>query len=150
MIYEAKNTEDTELLGKALAVALKSGGKNRAFVALYGEMGVGKTAFTRGFCSALGIKNVKSPTYTVVNEYVGEKKVYHFDFYRITDEDDLYSIGFDEYVESDGYCVGEWCERIPYALPKDKITVTVSRIQENDNHRKIEISGIDNVNISLQ
>lgn len=143
MIYEVKNTEETESVGKTIATALKSSGKDRAFVALYGEMGVGKTAFTRGFCSAFGIKNVKSPTYTVVNEYAGEKKVYHFDFYRIKDEDDLYSIGFDEYVEGDGYCIGEWCERIPYALPCDKITVTINRKAENENYRKIEILGID-------
>lgn len=143
MIYEVKSPEETELLGKALATALKSSGRDRAFIALYGEMGVGKTAFTRGFCSAFGIKNVKSPTYTVVNEYSGEACVYHFDFYRIADEDDLYSIGFDEYVEKEGYCVAEWCERVPYAIPSDKIRVTITRTAKNERHREIEIVGID-------
>ncbi len=143
MLYVAKNTEETELLGKRLASALLDRGIKRAFIAYFGEMGVGKTAFTRGFASHFGIKGVKSPTYTVVNEYRGKANIFHFDFYRISDEDDLYSIGFDEYTERDGYCLGEWCERIPYAIPSDRIEVKISRSDKGEQIRNIEINGID-------
>ena len=90
-----KCTAETEAFGAAVAKALNAAGIKRAFIALFGEMGVGKTAFTRGFASYFGISGVKSPTYTVLNEYRGKAKIHHFDFYRITDGDDLYSIGYD-------------------------------------------------------
>ena len=105
MIFYTNLDTETEAVGKALAVALERDGRDRAFIAMRGEMGVGKTAFTRGFASHFGISGVKSPTYTIVNEHVGRAKLYHFDMYRITDGDDLYSIGYDDYVESDGYCI---------------------------------------------
>ena len=90
-------------------------------------MGVGKTAFTRGFASFFDISGVRSPTYTVVNEYRGRKNIYHFDMYRIESEDDLYSIGFDEYIYSDGYSIAEWCENIRDDIPDDAVSVTISR-----------------------
>ena len=142
MLFRTNCAEETEMIGEKLASALLKN-KKRAFIAMRGEMGVGKTAFTRGFARALGISGVKSPTYTVVNEYRGEADLFHFDFYRIGDEDDLYSIGFDEYIEREGYCLGEWCERIPYAIPSDAIEVKISRSDKNENIRNIEINGID-------
>ena len=102
-------------------------------------MGVGKTAFTSGFASYFGISAVKSPTYTVVNEYVGDKRIFHFDMYRITDGDDLYSIGYDEYIESDGYCITEWSENIEDFIPSDAIFVTIERVDGNESERKIRI-----------
>ena len=140
MIYTTNGAEETESVGRELAKKLDTGGAKRAFIALRGEMGVGKTAFTRGFASHFGISSVKSPTYTVVNEYKGRVSIYHFDMYRIDGEDDLYSIGFDDYIEKDGYCIAEWSENISDFLPSEVIFVTISRTENNENERKIEIT----------
>ena len=99
MIYYTKSAAETEELGRRLAEALDTRKVARAAIAMRGELGVGKTAFTRGFASYFGILGVKSPTYTVVNEYRGRVRIFHFDMYRISDADDLYSIGYDEYIE---------------------------------------------------
>ena len=136
---------ETEAVGTALARALEKGGVRRAFIAMRGEMGVGKTAFTRGFASHFGVAGVKSPTYTIVNEYRGRVRIFHFDMYRITDSDDLYSIGYDDYVESDGYCIAEWSENIESDIPSDAIFVTISRTDDAEG-RRIEIS-YENISI---
>ncbi len=130
--HRAKNEIETEKAGRDLAQLLDNRKIHRAFIALRGEMGVGKTAFSRGFASYFDIKGVKSPTYTVLNEYRGRVSVHHFDFYRITDGDDLYSIGFDDIIEQDGFCLGEWSENIEDFLPDNTITVTISRIMPNN------------------
>ncbi len=130
---------ETEAVGAALARALEADGVRRAFIAMRGEMGVGKTALTRGFASHFGVAGVKSPTYTIVNEYRGRVRIFHFDMYRITDSDDLYSIGYDDYVESDGYCIAEWSENIEGDIPSDAIFVTISRTDDAEG-RRIEIS----------
>jgi tRNA threonylcarbamoyladenosine biosynthesis protein TsaE len=130
---------ETEAVGAALAEALEKNGVRRAFIAMRGEMGVGKTAFTRGFASHFGVAGVKSPTYTIVNEYRGRVRIFHFDMYRITDSDDLYSIGYDDYVESDGYCIAEWSENIDSDIPSDAIFVTISRTDDAEG-RRIEIN----------
>ncbi|MBQ9736047.1 MAG: tRNA (adenosine(37)-N6)-threonylcarbamoyltransferase complex ATPase subunit type 1 TsaE [Clostridia bacterium] len=128
---------DTAQAGAALAERLLAEGKARVFIALYGEMGVGKTAFTRGFCSALGIAGVHSPTYTVVNEYLsGKHPVFHFDMYRITDADDLYSIGYDDYLSRDGFALCEWSENIREEIPADALSVTIERT-DGENGRRI-------------
>ena len=98
MTFYTGSAEETEEVGKRLASALENNKQKRAFIAMRGEMGVGKTAFTRGFASHFGISGVKSPTYTIVNEYRGKVRIFHFDMYRITDGDDLYSIGYDDYM----------------------------------------------------
>lgn len=139
MIYTTNNAEETEKVGFSLAEKIDTDARARAFIALRGEMGVGKTAFVRGFASYFGIKGVKSPTYTVVNEHIGKRKIFHFDMYRIESEDDLYSIGFDEYVESDGICIVEWSENISEFIPDDALTVTISRVDGDESKRKIEI-----------
>jgi tRNA threonylcarbamoyladenosine biosynthesis protein TsaE len=110
-----------------------------------GEMGVGKTAFTRGFASHFGINGIKSPTYTIVNEHVGKVKIFHFDMYRISDGDDLYSIGYDDYIEADGYCIAEWSENIEKEIPEDAIFVTISRVDGDIEGRRIEID--ENISI---
>lgn len=143
MTFFTSSDKETEAIGAALAAALARDGHGRAFVAMRGEMGVGKTAFVRGFASHFGISGVKSPTYTVVNEYAGSVRIFHFDMYRLSDEDDLYSIGYDDYVERDGYCIAEWSENIEHMLPEDRITVAISRT-DGDCGRKIEID-YDNV-----
>jgi tRNA threonylcarbamoyladenosine biosynthesis protein TsaE len=136
---------ETEAVGAALARALEADGVRRAFIAMRGEMGVGKTAFTRGFASHFGVAGVKSPTYTIVNEYRGRVRIFHFDMYRITDSDDLYSIGYDDYVESEGYCIAEWSENIEGDIPSDAIFVTISRTDDAEG-RRIEIS-YENISI---
>ncbi len=126
-ILFSKATEETEQIGRALAEELLAAGKKSAFIALYGDLGVGKTAFTRGFVSVICPARVKSPTYTVVNEYRGGViPVFHFDMYRIDGEDDLYSTGFYDYLES-GYLLAEWSENIPFALPPSRIAVTIEK-----------------------
>ena len=139
MVYISKSYEDTKKIGYELAKKLDTGALTSRFIALRGEMGVGKTAFTSGFASYFGISGVKSPTYTVVNEYVGQKRIFHFDMYRISDGDDLYSIGYDEYIEADGYSVCEWSENIEDFIPEDAIFVTIERASGDVSERKITI-----------
>ena len=133
---------ETENFGRSLAQAIIDGDLPK-FVAMYGDLGVGKTAFVRGFCSVLcPTSTVKSPTFALVNEYrctadgKSVKKVCHFDMYRVTDEDDLYSIGFYDYLRDDIICIAEWCELIPYAIPDQHIKVTIEKINF-DTERKI-------------
>ena len=135
--FHTKSVEETELVGRDLAVGLEKG--KPVFVAMYGDLGVGKTAFVRGFASVLSPgARVKSPTYTVVNKYDGEIPLYHMDVYRINDEDELYSIGFDDYVQN-GICVVEWSENIPDSIPRDAICVTIEKEGENFEGRKITV-----------
>ena len=122
--------EETEALGMQLARDMTAHGSTLPrFVALYGDLGSGKTAFVRGYTSVIAPKvAVRSPTFTIVNEYRGGTvPVFHFDMYRITGEDDLYSIGFDDYVDS-GICLSEWSENIEFALPEEYIRVEISRV----------------------
>lgn len=150
MIFKTCSAQETEDIGARFAAALDTGGVRSAFVALRGEMGVGKTAFTRGFASHFGITAVKSPTYTVVNEYRGKAPIFHFDMYRIESEDDLYSIGYDDYIERDGYSIVEWSENIDDMIPHDAIFVTILRIPGNDSGREIKIEmGEKYENISI-
>ncbi len=135
----------TEKLGQELAQALTQNQELPKFIAMYGDLGVGKTSFVRGFCSEL-CKGavVKSPTFALVNEYKccsghKEKKVYHFDMYRISGEDDLYSIGYYDYLDDNCFCIAEWCEMIPFALPEKYIKVSIDKL-DFENRRSIKIS----------
>lgn len=138
MTYYTKCDTETEAVGAALGRELDERQIKRAFIAMRGEMGVGKTAFVRGFASYFEISGVRSPTYTVVNEYSGNARIFHFDMYRISDGDDLYSIGYDDYVEKDGYCIAEWSENIEDYIPGGAITVSIYRT-EDENRRRIDI-----------
>ena len=143
MTYRVKSDVETYEIGRQLAEKLTILNKKRAYIAMRGEMGVGKTVFTRGFVSHFGRANVKSPTYTIVNEYkLPSTRVYHFDLYRIEDGDDLESIGYHDYVESEAYCIVEWSERVPEYIPDDAITVTISRVSEDESARDIDIEGV--------
>ena len=139
LVYKSLNTEETEKIGERLARTLFEKKVNRAFIAMRGEMGVGKTAFSRGFCRFFGIKGVKSPTYTVVNEYRGMVRIFHYDMYRITSEDDLISTGYDDYCEADGFVIAEWSENIEELIPYDAIFVTIERDVEDESYRNIKI-----------
>ena len=138
MVFITNSAEETEKIGERLCNALIKANKKKAFISMEGEMGVGKTAFTRGFAAPLGIRSVKSPTYTIVNEYRGTSNVYHFDMYRISDADDLYSIGFDEYTEKDGYCIAEWSENITFALPDERYDITFRKTGETSREITVE------------
>ena len=126
---------ETEEIGKELASMLVPGD----FVALCGDLGAGKTAFTRGLASVLAPLDVSSsPTYTIVNEYRSGKTLFcHFDMYRIESEDDLESIGFYDYPESAIFAV-EWCEKTPYILPETYYKVTILKT-DNADTRQITI-----------
>ncbi|MBP5231618.1 MAG: tRNA (adenosine(37)-N6)-threonylcarbamoyltransferase complex ATPase subunit type 1 TsaE [Clostridia bacterium] len=133
----SSSTEETERIAANLAESLKPG----SVVALYGEMGAGKTAFARGVVRALCpecLPLVHSPTFAIVNEYVGKHaSVYHFDFYRIRSGDDLYSTGYDEYRDRGGVLLTEWSEKIPEAIPEDAVRVRLEKLSETE--RRIEI-----------
>ena len=126
-IYTA-SPEQTERAGAQLAQKLLDNSALPRYIALYGDLGVGKTAFTRGVCQVLcpGAA-VRSPTFALVNEYRGKLPVFHFDMYRITGEDDLYSIGYDDYLLRDGVILVEWSENIPFALPDEFLRVTITK-----------------------
>ena len=126
---KTSSAAETEALGAELAKMIKEDATLPRFIAMYGDLGVGKTAFVRGFASILAEGSaVRSPTFALVNEY-GDKKcpVYHFDMYRIIDDDDLYSTGFYDYLAGRGICITEWCENIPFALPDRYLTVKIEK-----------------------
>lgn len=145
LVTNVSKVEQTEKIGYDLALEINSDTSLPRFVAMYGDLGGGKTAFVRGFTLALAPDViVKSPTFALVNEYkckknIVTKRICHFDMYRITDEDDLYSIGFYDYLCDDSLCIAEWCELIPYALPKAYIKVEIEKT-DFEGGRKITIS----------
>ena len=137
MTFTTDSTEQTEALGAAIARTL---GEKRAFIALYGEMGAGKTAFVRGLASVLSPESrVKSPTYTLVNEYRrGKIPFFHFDLCRLSSADELDSFGFFEYADK-GHVAVEWADVLGGDLPPGAITV---RISQNGDRRTFEIEGL--------
>ena len=137
--------DETESVGAALANTLLENASLPRFVALFGDLGVGKTAFVRGFTKSVAPNaRVKSPTFALVNEYKGESlSVFHFDMYRIESEDDLYSIGFYDYADRGGVCLTEWSENIEYALPENYIRIEITKnSEENTDSRRIVASVI--------
>ena len=134
------SANDTIEFGKSVARAVEKG----AVISLVGDLGAGKTTFTKGVARGLGIMdNVTSPTFTILNEYVGEeKKLYHFDFYRIEDPDELVELGFEDYFPSaDGLTIVEWAEKAPSVLPKKFYQITFEKI--DDDKRKIVFEEIE-------
>ncbi len=134
----SNSANETEQLGERVAKALKG----KEVIALFGGLGMGKTAFTRGLARGFGIdEGVSSPTFALVNEYRGSVTVYHFDMYRVQTWDDLYSTGFFDYI-GNGVLVIEWSENIEGALPDDAVRVTIQR-GAHDEQRIFTIEGID-------
>lgn len=130
---------ETEALGEKIAARL-SGGE---VLALFGGMGMGKTAFTRGLARGLGVADgVSSPTFALVHEYHGRLSVYHFDMFRVTDWDDLYSTGFFDYLESGGVLVIEWSENIEGALPVNAVRIEIQN-GAAENERIFQIEGME-------
>ncbi len=113
--------EEMLALGQRLGKRLRRG----AFVALYGDLGAGKSVLVRGAASALGIDSVSSPTYTIVQEYPSDPPLFHFDAYRLSDADELYAIGFDDYLNRNGILFIEWANLVPECLPKKRLDVLI-------------------------
>ena len=136
MEFITNSPQQTEALGAALGQRLKPG----TVLAYQGDLGAGKTAFTRGLARGLGAtEQVTSPTYTIVNEYLsGRMPLFHFDMYRLGSEDELFDIGWEDYLDRGGVCAVEWSENVWGAM-EDAIVVTISRIDEDT--RKIVIEG---------
>ena len=138
MDYLTHNEIETEALGETLARRLGPGD----VVAYRGDLGAGKTAFTRGLARGLGCTGrVTSPTFTVVNEYEGRLPLFHFDLYRLEGEDALYDIGWEDYLDRGGVCAVEWSERAETALPRETVWVSIRRCAESGDWRRITIEG---------
>ncbi len=137
MEFITNSPEETELLGEKLAKILTPG----TILAYRGDLGAGKTAFTRGLARGLDYREqVTSPTYTIVNEYLGGNlPLFHFDMYRLHCADDLFDIGWDDYLERGGICAVEWSENVADAM-EDPITITIEKIGENSRRITIERS----------
>ena len=140
---ESFSPKDTFEFGKMLGEKLTKG----TIICLSGDLGTGKTVFTKGLARGLGINDVVvSPTFTIVQEYrEGRIPLYHFDTYRIEDPEEMYEVGLDEYLFGDGICVIEWAENIEEMLPADRYILTIEKAPEKGNeYRKITFGKIQN------
>ncbi len=139
--FETFSDSETNEIGKKLSKEAK---KNDVFC-LIGDLGVGKTVFAKGFAAGLGVREiVNSPTFTIVQEYQGEKlKLYHFDIYRIEAEDELYEIGFDDYIFSGGVSLIEWADRLPDIMPENAKWIEIKKMLDKGiDYRKITLYSI--------
>ena len=136
MFFYTNSPSETEAVGAALGAVLQPG----TVLAYRGDLGAGKTAFTRGLARGLGYAEpVTSPTYTIVNEYLGGRlPLFHFDMYRLASSDDLWDIGWEDYLERGGICAVEWSENVEDAL-ENAITVTIEKLGEES--RRITVEG---------
>ena len=136
MKYTTNSPVETEAIGAALGKILPPG----SVLAYRGDLGAGKTAFTRGLARGLGCKEiVTSPTYTIVNEYLGGRiPLFHFDMYRLRSSDDLFDIGWEDYLDRGGICAVEWSENVADAM-EDAVTITIEKLGEDS--RQITIEG---------
>lgn len=138
--YISESYEDTQRIASEFAKTLKSGD----VICMYGDLGAGKTAFVQGLAKGLGIdEHITSPTFTIVNEYMGDKPLYHFDVYRIADSDEMYEIGYEEYISGDGISVIEWPQLIEDILPEHRYDIEISKdYSKSENYRIIEITEV--------
>ena len=136
MTFLTNSPAETEAVGAALGKIIPAG----TVIAYRGDLGAGKTAFTRGLARGLGCSAlVTSPTYTIVNEYLGGRlPLFHFDMYRLASSDDLWDIGWEDYLERGGVCAVEWSENVADAM-EDAITVTIDKLGEES--RRITMEG---------
>ena len=138
MEYISHSVSETEAIGEALGRTLSPG----TVLAYRGDLGMGKTAFTRGLARGLGCTGrVTSPTFTIVNEYDGPISLFHFDMYRLEDADALFDIGWEDYLGRGGVCAVEWSERVSEALPEDTLWVTLERVDGQEDWRRITVEG---------
>ena len=140
MEYLSHSETETEAAGQALAAKLRPGD----VVAYRGDLGAGKTAFTRGLARGLGCHGrVTSPTFTIVNEYEGPTPLFHFDLYRLGAEVELWDIGWEDYLARNGVCAVEWSEIAPGALPENTVYVTLRRRPGAEEEREILVEGVE-------
>lgn len=137
MEYIVTTVEETYKIGVLIGSRVNSGD----IVCLIGDLGTGKTHLTKGIAKGLDIKDhITSPTFTIVNEYIGRLKLYHFDVYRVNDPDEIAAIGFDEYIFSDGVSVIEWANYIEELIPPNNLSITIEKLPKlGDDFRKINI-----------
>lgn len=138
MVYESLSEKDTFDLGKKLGADAKPG----QIVCIDGDLGVGKTVFTKGFAEGLGVgDDVVSPTFTIIQEYTdGRLPMYHFDVYRIGHPDEMYDIGYEEYFYGDGVCLVEWSSRIEELLPEESVHINIEKdLEKGFDYRKITV-----------
>lgn len=139
MVFYSGAEMETEALGERLARSLPAGG---VVIALYGELGAGKTAFVRGLARGLGTRGrVVSPTFTIVNEFPGDRELFHFDMYRLNSAEELFDIGWEDYLDREGVCAVEWSENVPEAFDGSEIRVTIRKT--SDTGREITIEGAE-------
>ena len=132
--YYSESEADTEKIGEEFARDLPAG----TVIAMYGDLGAGKTAFVRGMARGMGLKcTVNSPTFTIVNEYLGERSLIHFDMYRLSSADELFDIGWEDYLARGAVCVVEWSENVRDAFFGDEISITIEKT--GDTSREITI-----------
>lgn len=135
-VFFTNSQQETEKLGEALARKLPDG----AVVAMYGDLGAGKTAFVRGMAKGLGLDcRVSSPTFTIVNEYIGARSLFHFDMYRLGSADELFDIGWEDYLSRGAICAVEWSENVREAFNGEELTVSIEKLDYT--RRKITIEG---------
>lgn len=138
--FISHSERETELLGERVGKILPRG----AVIAYTGTLGMGKTAFTRGLARGLGCRGrVSSPTFTIVNEYEGSIPLFHFDMYRLASSEELFDIGWDDYLTRGGVCAVEWSERVEDAFEEDTVHIAFRRHESEDNWRIIDITGVD-------
>lgn len=137
MKFESFSAEETYALGKKLGEEAKPGMIYR----MTGDLGVGKTVFTKGFAVGLGVTDtVNSPTFTIVQEYKGRLPFYHFDVYRIEEPEEMEEIGYEDYFFGEGVCMIEWAELIEELLPKDAVKICISKdLQKGTDYRLITV-----------
>ncbi len=137
MIIETYSEEETKKAGFELGKKAKQGD----IYCMKGDLGVGKTVFTKGFAQGLGItEHITSPTFTIINEYEGRLPFYHFDVYRIGDPDEMYDIGYEEYFFGDGVCLVEWAELIKELIPENVCWISIEKdLEKGLDYRKIEV-----------
>ena len=145
-IFHSLSYDETLSIAEKIGEKLNKG----TVVAMYGDLGVGKTAFTTGLAKGLGINShVTSPTFALVNEYHGDNNdLYHFDMYRVTSWDDLYSTGFFDYLDTDAVLAIEWSENIDGALPDNTLCVELVRLNDNEREIRVWERGRENENLS--
>jgi len=135
-VFYSKSENDTENIGERFAKQISDG----TVVAMYGDLGAGKTAFVRGMARGMGLScRVSSPTFTIVNEYLGERQLIHFDMYRLSSADELFDIGWEDYLARGAVCAVEWSENVRDAFFGDEVSVTIEKL--SDSERKITVEG---------
>ena len=137
-VYISNSEHETELIGQRFAEGLPGG----TVVAMYGDLGAGKTAFVRGMACGMGLDcRVSSPTFTIVNEYLGERELIHFDMYRLSDADELFDIGWEDYLSRGAVCAVEWSENVQDAFFGDETVVRIEKLGDEKRRITIEEGG---------